>query len=198
MGSSTGISSVTHSYLTLCGPMDCSTPGFPVHHQLLSLLKLISIKSVMLSNHLILCHPLLFQPSIFPIIRVFSNESVLCIRWTKYWSFTGRTDASVLPVNIQDSFPLGLTGWVFLRRLSRVFYNITVQKHQFFSAQLSLVQLLHPYMTTGKTIALTIRTFLGKVMSLHFNMLSRFVIAFIPRSEHLLISWLQSPSEPPV
>ena len=102
-----------------------------------SLLKLMSIESVMPSNHLILCHRFLFLPSIFPSISVFSNESVLCIRWTKYWSFTGRTEASVLPVNIQDSFPLGLTGWVFLRRLSRVFYNTTVQKHQFFGAQLS-------------------------------------------------------------
>ena len=101
-------------------------------------------------------------------------------------------------MNIQDCFPLGLTGWISLQSkgLSRVFSNTTVQKHQFFSTQLS-----HPYMTTGKTTALTRQTFFGKVMSLLFNMLSSFVIAFLPRSKHLLISWLQSPSavilEPP-
>ena len=100
-----------------------------------SLLKLISIESVMLSNHRILCHPLLLLPLIFPSIRVFSNESVLRIRWSKYWS-----SASVLPMNIQDSFPLGWTGWISLlsKGLSRVFSDTTVQKHQFLGAQLSL------------------------------------------------------------
>ena len=100
---------------------------------------------------------------------------------------------SVLPMNIQDWFPLGWTGWISLQSkgLSRVFSNTTVQKHQFFGAQL---QLSHPYMTTGKTIALTRQTFVGKVMSLLFNMLSRLVITFLPRSKRLLISWLQSPS----
>ena len=105
--------------------------------------------------------------------------------------------ASVLPMNIQDWSPLGWTGWISLKSkgLSRVFSNTTVQKHQFFSTQLSLiVQLSHPYMTTGKTIALTRRTFVGKVMFLLFNMLSRLVTTFLPRSKHLLISWLQSPS----
>ena len=99
-----------------------------------SLLKLMSIESVMPSNHLILCCPLLFLTSIFPSIRVFSNKSVLLIRWPNYWSFTS---ASVLPMNIQDWFPLGWTGWISLqsKRLSRVFSNTTVQKHQFFSAQ---------------------------------------------------------------
>ena len=106
--------------------------------------------------------------------------------------------ASVLPMNTHDWSPLQWTGWISLQSkgLSRVFLNTTVQKHQFFSAQL-----LHPYMTTGKTIALTRRTFVGKVMSLLFNVLSRLVITFLPRSKHLLISWLQSPSavilEPP-
>ena len=102
-----------------------------------SFLKLMSIKSIMPSNHLILCHLLLLLPSIFPSIRVFSNESVLHIRWPKYWSFTS---ASVLPMNIQDRSPLGLTGWISLQSkgLSRVFSNTTVQKHQFFCAQLSL------------------------------------------------------------
>ena len=100
-----------------------------------SLLKLMSIESVMPSNHLILWHPLLLMPSIFPSIRVFSNESVLRIRWPKYWSFGFR----ISHMNIQDWFPLGLTGWISLQsqRLSRVFANTTVQKHQFFGAQLS-------------------------------------------------------------
>ena len=97
-----------------------------------------------------------------------------------------------LPVNIQDWFPLGLTGWISLQSkgLSRVFSNTTVQKHQFFGTQLSSQSNSHPYMTTGKTIALTRQTFVGKVMSLLLNMLSRLVIAFLPRSKHLLISWL--------
>ena len=101
--------------------------------------------------------------------------------------------ASVLPVNIQDWFPLGATGWICLQSkgLSRVFSNTTVQKHQIFQhSAFFIVQLSHPYMTAGKTIALTRRTFVGKVMSLLFNMLSRLVIAFLPRSKHLLISWL--------
>ena len=105
--------------------------------------------------------------------------------------------ASVLLVNIKDWFPLGLTGWISLQSkgLSRVFSNSTVQKHQFFGAQLSfIIQLSHPYMTTGETIALTRQTFVSKVMSLLFNMLSRLVIPFLPRSKHLLISWLKSPS----
>ena len=104
--------------------------------------------------------------------------------------------AWVLPLNTQDWFPLGLTGLIFLqpKRHSGVFSNTTVQKHQFFSSAFFMVQLSHPYMTTGKTIALTRRTFVGKVMCLLFNMLSRFVIAFLPRNKGLLISWLQSPS----
>ena len=104
---------------------------------------------------------------------------------------------SVLPMNIQDWFPLGWTGWISLQRtgLSRVSSSTTVQEHQFFGAQLSLiVQLSHPYMTTGKTIALTRWTFVGKVMFLLFNVLSRLVITFLPRSKRLLLSWLQSPS----
>ena len=119
------------------------------------------------------------------------------------WFFTSggqsigvSASASVIPMNIQDWFPLGEAGWIPLQSkgLSRVFFNTTVQKHQFFRAQLSLVQLSHPYMTTGKTIALTRQDFVGKVMSLLFNMLSRLVIGFLPRSKRLLISWLQSPS----
>ena len=138
-----------------------------------SLLKLMNTESVLPSNHLILCCPLLLLPSIFPSIRVFSNESVLCIGGQSIgvWAST-----SVLPMNIQDWFPLGWTGWI-LRRSA------------FF-----IVQLSHPYTTPEKTIALTRWTFVGKVMSLLFNMLSRLVINFLPRNKHLLISWLQSPS----
>ena len=126
-------SSVAQSCLILCNPMDCSTPGFPNSQ---NLLKLMSIQSVMPSKHLILCHPLLLLPSIFPSIRVFSKESVLRFRWPKYWSFSS---ASVLPMHIQDWFPLGWTGWISLLStgLSRVVSNTTVQKHQFFSVQLS-------------------------------------------------------------
>ena len=158
-----------------------------------------SIELVMLSNHLILCHPLLFLPPVFPRIKVLFNELALHIRWPKYWCFS-----IILPVNIQGLFLLGMTGLIFLqlKRLSRVFSSTTSLKalipqcSAFF-----MVQLSHPYMTTGKTIALTRRTFAGKVMSLLFNMLSGLVIAFLPRSKRLLISWPQSLSavilEPP-
>ena len=117
-------------------------PGLPVHCQLLGLLKLISFKSVMPSNYLILCHALLRLPSIFPRIRVFSNESVLCIRWS---NMGASTSASVLPMNIQGWFPLGWTGLISLqsRGLSRVFSNTTVQKHQFFGAQLTFLPNSH-------------------------------------------------------
>ena len=128
---------------TLCDPMDRSMPGLPVHHQLQSLLKLMSIESVMPSNHLILCHPLLLLPSIFPSIRVFSNESVLPIRWPKYWSFS----FNISPSNEYSGFPLGWTGWISLQSkgLSRVSSNTTVQKHQFFGAQLSLESNSHTH-----------------------------------------------------
>ena len=154
-----------------------------------SLLKLMSIKSVMPSNHLILCHPLLLLPSIFPSIRVFFNDP-------DGQSTGAAASASVLPMNIQDWFPLGLTGWISLQSkgFSKVFPNTTVQKHQFFGPQLSLWPNSHIHTTTEKTITLTRWTFVGKVMSLHFNMLSRLVITSLPRSKPLLISWLQSPS----
>ena len=153
------------------------------------------------SNHLILCHPFLLLPSIFPSIRVFSNESALRIMWPKYWSFS----FNISPSNehTQDWSPLEWTGWISLQfmGLSRVFSNTTVQKHHLQRSAFFTVQLSRPYMITGKTIALTRQTFVGKVMSLLFNMLSRLVITFLPRSKHLLISWLQSPSaviwEPP-
>ena len=142
-----------------------------------SLLKLISIKSVMPSN--ILCHPLLHPPSVFPSIRVFS-ESVLLIRWPKYSAL-----ASVLPMNIQDWSPLWLTGLISLQSkgFSRVFSNTTLPKALIlWSWVFSTVQLSHPYMTTGKTIVVTLQTFVSEVVSLLFNTLSRFVIAFLPRS----------------
>ena len=123
-----------------------------------------------------------------PSISVFSNKSTLRMRWPKYWSFS----FSINPSNEQPGLISFKMDW---SRLSRVFSNTIVQKHQFFGAQLfSQSQLSHPYMITGKTIALTRWTFVGKVMSLLFNMLSRLIITFLPRSKHLLISWLQSPS----
>ena len=181
-------------------------PGIAAHQASLSITnswslhKFMFIESVMPFHHLILCCPLLLPPSIFPSIRVFSNESALYIRWPKYWSFS----FNINPSNEHPGqSPLGWTGCISLQSkgLSRVFSNMTIQKHKFFNAQLSLVQLSHPYMTTRKTIDLTRWNFVGKVMSLLFNMLSRLVITFLPRSKHLLISWRQSPSamilEPP-
>ena len=140
------------------------------------------------------CHPLLFLPPIPPSIRVFSNEWTIHMRWPKYWIFSFK----ISPYNEHQHWsPLEWTGWTSsqLKGLSRVFSNTTVQKHQFFGAQLSSSsQLSHPYMTTGKTIALTRRTFVSKVMSLPLNILSRLLKIFLPRTKHLLISWLQSPS----
>ena len=139
-------------------------------------------ESVMPSNHLTLCH-LLLLPSSFPSVRVFSNESVLCIRWPKYWSFS----CSISPSNEYSGLISFRMDWLDLlaRRLLRVFSNNTVQKHQFSGAQLSLYTNSHLYMTTGKTIALTRQTCIGKVMSLLFNMLSRLVRPFLPRSKCL-------------
>ena len=171
-----------HGHVRL--PYPSPTPGATQTHV---------IALVTPSNHLILCRPLLLLPSIPSSIRVFSNESTLRIRWP---SVGVSASASVLPMNIQDWFPLGLTGLIFLqsKRLSKIFSNTTVQKHQILQHSASFrVQLWHPSMTTGKTIALTRWTFVGKVMSLLFSMLSRLVIAFLPRSKCLLISWLQSP-----
>src|SRR5574339_550554 len=163
--------------------------------------RLTSIGSVMPSSHLILCHPLLLLPPIPPSIRVFSNESTLCMRWPKYWSFS----FSIIP----SKEHLGLTSfrvdWLDLLTVQGTLKSL-LQHHSSKASILQCsafftVQLSHPYMTTGKTIALNRRTFVGKVMSLLFNMLSRLVITFLPRSKHLLISWLQSPSavilEPP-
>ena len=145
----------------------------------------------MSSSHLILYSPLLLLPLIFPSIRVLSNESVLYIRWPNNWSFTS---ASGLPMNIQDWFSLGLIGWFSLlsKELSRIFSNTTFQKHQFFGAQLSFCPTLITIHDYWKNHSLTRWTFVDKVMSLLFNMVSRLAIAFLPRSKCLLISWLQS------
>ena len=164
-----------------------------------SLLKLISIESVMLSNLLILCNPLLLSPSVFPSFRVFSNESVLRINWPKYWSFSYSISTSN---EYSGLISLRLTGLISLqsRGLSRVFSNTGVQKHQFVSTQLSLWSNSHNHTWLLATIALTRWTCVGKVMSLLFNMLSRLVIVFLPRSKYVLISccyhhpqWFWSP-----
>ena len=151
-----------------------------------------SIELVMPFNHLILCRPLLLLPSVFPSIRVFSNESVLCIRWPKYWNFS----ISISPTNEYSGLLSFRINWLGLLAVQETLKSL----FQYHSSKASIlqdsaffiVQLLYPYMTTGKTIALTRQTFVGKVISLLFNMLSRLVIAFLPRSKHLLISWLQS------
>ena len=159
-----------------------------------SLLKLMSIESVIPSNHLMLCHPLLLLPSIFPSIRVFSNESVLRIRWPKYWSFgfsiSPSNEYSELVFFRMDCLDLPEVQGTLKSLLQHHSSKASILQHSAFL----IVQLSHPYMTTGKTIALTRWTFIAKVMSQLFNTLSRLVIAFLPRSKHLLISWLQSPS----
>ena len=147
----------------------------------------------MLSNHPILCHPLLLLPSIFPSIRVFSNESALRIRWSKYWSFS----FSISPSNGYSEVISFRTDWFDFLAVQGDSQESspTPQLKSINTSTFSLlmVQLSHPYMTSGKTVTLTRQTFVGKVMSLLFNMLSRLVIAFLPRSKYLLISWLRSP-----
>ena len=159
-----------------------------------SSLRFTSIESVMPSSHLILCHPLLFLPSIVPSIRVFSNESALRNRWPKYWSFS----FNISPSNEHPGLISFRMDWLDLLAVQGILKSL-LQHHSskasiLWHSAFFTVQLSHPYMTTGKTIALTTRTFVGKVMSLLLNMLSRLVIAFLPRSKRLLISWLQSPS----
>ena len=156
--------------------------------------KPMSIVSVMPSNHLILHRPLLLLPSIFPSIRVFSNESALCIRWPKYWSFT----FNISPSNEQPGLISFRMDWLDLLAVQGTLKSL-LQHHSSKASILrysafSIVQLSHPYMTTGKNLTLTRWTSVSKVMSLLFNMLSRLVIAFLLRSKHLLIPWLQSPS----
>ena len=152
-----------------------------------------SVVSVMPSKHLILCHPFLLLPSIFPSIRVFSNESALRIRWPKYWSFS----LNISPYNEHPGLIFRMD-WLDLLEVQGTLKSL-LQHHSskasiLLRSAFFIVQLSHPYMTTGKTIALTRRTFVGKVMSLLLNMLSRLVITFLPRSKRLLVSWLQSPS----
>ena len=159
-----------------------------------SLLISMSIESVMPSKHLILCLPLLLPPSVFPSIRVFSNESALCIRWPKYWSVS----FSISPSNEHSELISYRMDWLDLLAVQGTLKSL----HQHHSSKTSIlqgsaffmVQLSHPYVTTGKNIALTRWTFVGKVMSLLFNMLSGLVLSFLPSSKCLLISWLQSPS----
>ena len=174
--------------------MDCSTPGCPVHHQLLEPTQT-HVHCVKLpSNDLILCHPLLFPPSIFPSIRGFSSESVLWIGWPKYWSFS----FSITPCNEYSgliSFRIDRLDLLAVQgTLKSLLQQQSSKASILWCSAFFMVQLSHPYMTIGKTIALIRWTYVGKVMSLLFNMLSRLVIAFLPKSKHLLISWLQSPS----
>ena len=147
-----------------------------------SLLKFMFIQSVMLSVLLILCHLLFLLLSIFPSIRVFSNESALCIRWPKYWNFY----SGLISFRI-DWFDLADQG-----TLKSLLQHYTLKASILCHSAFFMVQLSHPCMTTGKTIALTIQSFVGKVTTLLFNMVSRFVIAFLPKSKHVLILWLQS------
>ena len=153
------------------------------------------------SNHLILCHPLLLLPPIPPSIRVLSNESTLRMRWPKYWSFS----LSISPSNEHPGLISFRMDWLDLLAIQGTLKSL-LQHHSskasiLWHSDFFIIQLSHPYMTTGNTIALTRRTFVGKVISLLFNMLSRLVITFLPRSKYLLISWVQSPSavilEPP-
>ena len=194
-------SSVTQSYPTLATPWTAARQASLSITNSQSLPRLMSIESVMPSNHLILCHPLLLLPSMFPSIRVFSNESALHIRWPKYWSFS----FNISPSSEHSGLISFRMDWLDLLAV-QVTLKSLLQHHSskasiLWRSACFIVQLSHPYMTTGITIALTRWTFVGKVMSLLFTMLSRLVITFLPRSDRLLISWLQSPSamilEPP-
>ena len=193
-GTSVQFSSVAQSCLTLCDPINRSTPGLPVHTNSRSSLKFTSIESVMPSSHLILCRPLLLLPPIPPSIRVFSNESTLHMSGPEYWSFS----FSISPSNEHPKLISFRMDWVDYLAVQGTLKSLlqhhlskgSILRHSaFFTVQLS-----HPYMTTGKNVALTRQTFVGKVMSLLFTMLSRLVITFLPRSKCLLISWLHSPS----
>ena len=182
---------VTKSCRTLFDSMNCSMPGFWVLHISWSLLRLMSIESLMPSSYLISCHPLLL-PSDFPSIRVFSIGSALHIRWPKYWSF----NFSISPSTGYSELISFRIDWLDLLEVQGTLKRF-LQHHSSKASILRcsaffMVSLSHPYMTTGKTIALTLLTSVGNVMSLFFNMLSRFVIVFLPRSKCLLISWLQS------
>ena len=183
-----GLCSVSRSCLTFCHPMDCSTPGFR------NLLKLESFESVMSSNLLILRRPLLLLSSVFPSIRVFSSESALGILWPDYWSFS----FSISPSNDYLRLISLRIDWFDLLAVQGTLKSL-LQHHSLETSILwcltfFMVQLSQPYMTTGKIMALTGWSFVGKVMFLLFNILSRLVMAFLPKSKRLLISWLQLPS----
>ena len=172
------------SCVRLCNPMNCSTPGLPVHHQLPESTQTHVHYVSDASNHLILCHPLLFLPSIFLSIRVFSNESALHIRWPKYWSFT----FNISPSNEHPGLISFKMDWLDLLAVQGTLKSLLqhcISKASILCSAFFIAQLLYPYMTTGKTIALTRWTFVGKVMSLLFNMLSKLVITFPPRSKCL-------------
>ena len=174
--------------------MNRSMPGLPVHQKLREFTETHVHESVMPSSHLILCRPLLLLPPIPPSIRVFSNEATLRVRWPKYWSFS----FTISPSKEIPGLISSRMDWLDLLAVQGTLKSL-LQHHSSKASILRCsafftVQLSHPYMTTGKPIALTRRTFVGKVISLLFNMLSRLVITFLPRSKHLLISWLQSPS----
>ena len=184
MGQFPQFSSVTQLCPTLWDPMNRNTPGLPVHYQSRSSPKPMSIELVMPFNHLILCHPLLPLPSILPSIRVFSNESALCIRWPKYRSFS----CSISPSNEHPGLISFRFDWLDLLAVRGTLKNL-LQHHSseasiFRCLAFFIVQLSLPYTTTGKTIAFTRRTFVDKVTSLLFNMLSKLVITFLPRSKN--------------
>ena len=187
-------SSVAQLCPTLCDPMNHSTPGLPVHHKLPESTQTHVHESVMPFSHLILCCPLILLPPILPSIRVFSNQSTLCMRWPKYWCFS----FSISPSNEHPGLISFRMDWLDLLAIQGTLKSL-LQHHSlkasiFRCSAFFTVQLSHPYMTTGKTIALTRQTFAGKVMSLLFNMLSKLVTNFLPRSKRLLILRLQSPS----
>ena len=182
-------SSVAQSCPTLCDPMNRSTPGLPVHHQLPEFTQT-HVHQV--SDAIQPSHPLpslLLLPPIPPSIRVFSNESTLCMRWPKYWSFSLTSQhPGLISFRMDWLHLLAVQGT--LKSLQHHSSKTSILQHSAFF----MVQLPHPYMTTGKTIAFTRWTFVGKIMSLLFNILSRLIITFLPRSKHLLISWLPSSS----
>ena len=185
-------SSATPSCPTICDPWTAAGQASLSITNTWSLLRLMSIESGMPSNHLILCHRLLLPPSIFPSIRIFSNESVLCIRWPEYQSIS----FSISPSNEYSGLISFRMNWLDLLAVHGTLKSL-LQHHSSKASILRhsaffIVQLSHPYMTTGKTIAWTRWTFVGKVMSLLFNTLSMLVMTFLPKSKHLLISWLQS------
>ena len=169
--------------------MNYKMPGLPVHHQLPEFTQLISIQSVTPSSHLILCCPLLLLTPIPPSIRVFSNESTLPMRGPKYWSFS----FSISHSNEHPELISFRMDWLDLLAVQGILKSL-LQHHSSKASAFFTVHLSHPYITTGKTIALTRLTFVGKVISLLLTMLSRLVITFLPRSKCLLILWLQSPS----